>query len=126
MQQTQPLWAQLSGKVAHASRVAPRPSEAGNEPVFYRIVSDSEDDRNRAGCGFASDCRTGGGGRYNHRHLSVYQIGRHSRQPIVLPLRPAVFDQHGLAFDITGLAQALAEYSDHIGTRLGRSNMEKS
>ena len=37
------------------------------------------------------------------------QIGRQRRQPIVLVVRPAIFDRHVTALDIAGLAQALAE-----------------
>jgi hypothetical protein len=37
------------------------------------------------------------------------QIGRHSRQSIVLAVRPAIFDRHVLSIDIPHLAQALAE-----------------
>jgi len=41
--------------------------------------------------------------------MSADQIGGHCRELIELPLRPTKFDRDILAFDIAGLAQALAE-----------------
>jgi hypothetical protein len=39
-----------------------------------------------------------GGGE--HAHLAPHEIGRQLRQPIVLTLRPAIFDGDILAFDL--------------------------
>jgi putative tryptophan/tyrosine transport system substrate-binding protein len=45
--------------------------------------------------------------------LAHPEIGRQGRQSIVLTLRPPVFDQHVLTFDIARLLEALTERSHH-------------
>jgi hypothetical protein len=42
-------------------------------------------------------------GRYNHIWLTVSQFGRKHRQSIILAFRPAIFDRHILALDISCL-----------------------
>jgi hypothetical protein len=49
----------------------------------------------------------------NHRHLPTHEIGRHRRQAIILPVRPAVFDRNILAVNEARLAKAL-EKSGHL------------
>src|SRR5262249_53234978 len=44
----------------------------------------------------------------DHGDLSTNQFGRQRRQPIVLALRPAVFDHDVLALDIAGVFETLA------------------
>jgi hypothetical protein len=39
----------------------------------------------------------------------IHQIGRQGGQSIVSVVRPTVFDRHVPAFDMAGLAQAMAE-----------------
>ena len=46
--------------------------------------------------------------------LSANQFGRQRRQPIVLTLRPAVFDRNVLALDIAGLLQALSKSAQTV------------
>src|SRR5262249_46933882 len=41
----------------------------------------------------------------NHSHLMMHQISHHRRQLINSALRPAVFDRHVTAIDVTGFAQ---------------------
>jgi hypothetical protein len=54
------------------------------------------------------------------------EVGCHSRQPIDLIPRPAIFDQNVSAINKTGFAQASAKRCHKIGPRLRRTNMEKS
>jgi hypothetical protein len=49
------------------------------------------------------------GARDDHGDPSANQIGRQRRQPVVLTLRPAVFDRYGLALDIAGVFEALTK-----------------
>jgi hypothetical protein len=70
-------------------------------------------------------CR-GCAGRGNHGDLSANQFGRQQRQPLVLPLRPAVFDRDALALDMTDFLQALAERGHHVRVRLGRRAAQES
>ena len=58
-------------------------------------------------------------GRSDHGDLSPHQIARQGRQPIVLLLRPAIFDRDIAALDKAGFSQALAE-SAAAGRRPGR------
>src|SRR5262249_531572 len=49
--------------------------------------------------------------RGNDRHLPANQIGRKRRCPIVLSIRPAIFDCYVPTFDETGFAQSLVKRS---------------
>ena len=40
------------------------------------------------------------------------QVGRQFRQALVLIPRPAIFDRHALALDITGFGQGASEYRE--------------
>ena len=63
--------------------------------------------------------------RDDHGHLATNQIGRQRWQPIVLALRPAIFDRHVLALDIAGFVQALAERAQTICVQVRRIAAEK-
>jgi hypothetical protein len=55
----------------------------------------------------------------------MYQIGRHRRQPIVLALRPAVFDRNIAAVNITALAQTFEKGCQLPRIFLGRRGIDK-
>ena len=78
--------------------------------------------------------------RNDHRDPTANQFGRDRRQSIILAFRPAVFDRHVLALDITGFFQTLrnarrrsrdrprrypAEESNHRHRRLLRARAER-
>jgi len=48
--------------------------------------------------------RSRSGGRGDYVHLAPNEIGCKCRQAIILPFRPAIFDRHVAAFDVTGFA----------------------
>ena len=77
-----------SGKAGDKSE--PRP---GRRPMRNTIGNAS---RSPA---FAASAACRAAKRSNQRHLSLHQIGRHRRQPIVLAERPAPFDGHVAAFN---------------------------
>jgi hypothetical protein len=54
-------------------------------------------------------CRGGAADRRDHGNLSEYQIGGQRRQPLVISLRPAVFDCDIPALDETRPIEALTE-----------------
>src|SRR5262249_37858387 len=58
------------------------------------------------------------------RDLAADQISRQARQPIVLTLRPAIFDRDVAAFDIAGFGQALVERSQARSIGVGRQAAE--
>ena len=82
-------------------RLATSPSSTGSPPVRRRSESSRSPPLPRAP---QACCRA-----RRSRSPDANQIGRQCRQPIVLTLRPAVFDRHVPALDIAGFAQALAE-----------------
>ena len=47
--------------------------------------------------------------RHDHVDLAADEIGGQGGQPIIMALRPAVFDRHVLSLDIAGFAQSLPE-----------------
>ena len=104
VQQFQPLRRYLHVQLGHARDVAARPVKAGDEAELDRVAAHFEDDRNGRGRRLCRKRRRSAG-RGNHGHLTMNQIGRHCRQPIVLVFRPAVFDRDVLALDVTGFAQ---------------------
>jgi hypothetical protein len=58
--------------------------------------------------------------------VSAHQFSSQRRQPIELPIGPAVFDGDVSLFDIPGFAQAFAECRQPFGGRLRRTEMQKS
>jgi hypothetical protein len=53
----------------------------------------------------------------DYGHLSANEVGRQRRQPIVMTLRPAVFDRDILVFDVADFVQAPAEGGRGCGAR---------
>jgi hypothetical protein len=125
VQQAELLRPYLHAQVGHAREVAARSVQAGDKSHQDRIEPYLEDDRNRRGCRLGCKCR-GAAGRGNHGDLSANQLRRQHRQPIVLPLRPAVFDRDVLALDITDFLEALAERGYYVRVRLGRRAAQES
>lgn len=73
----------------------------------------------------ATCCRLAGQ-RGDHGDLSLDQIGRHFRQPLGLPIRPAIVDQHGLLVDKSGIAQPLEEALQPAGVLRRGSGMQEA
>jgi hypothetical protein len=61
MQESQPLGHQLVEERIDAGRVAARPSEAGDKTKLDRVITDTEDDRDRRCCSFGRDRCLGAG-----------------------------------------------------------------
>src|SRR6267378_1258604 len=118
-QQLQPLRPHLYVQVRYAGQVAAGPVEAGDKPNLDRVDRYREDDRNGRSRRLCRKCRRSTAGRRNHSHLTVNQVGRQCRQSIILAVRPAIFDRHVLALDISCILQSLAErvQTDRISVR---------
>jgi hypothetical protein len=109
VQQLHSLRFQLRAQSGHAGEVAARSIQTGDKPDLHWITAGGENDRDRCGRGLCRDCPehiTGGG---NHGNLSTDQVGRQCWQPVVLLLRPTIFDRNVAAFDIAGFGKALAK-----------------
>ena len=104
VEQLQPLWRYLLVRLGTPVmlppgrlRLATRPSWTGSAPVSKTIGMRR---------GRSLGCKRGRSrGRGDHGHLTMNQIGRHRRQPIIVVLGPAVFDRHVLTVTVTGFAQ---------------------
>ena len=57
--------------------------------------------------------------------LATNEISGHRRQPIVVTLRPSIFDNHVLAIDVAGFAQPFEKSRQLPRVNLGRSGVEK-
>src|SRR5262249_6067702 len=92
------------------------PAQTVDETHLDRIAADSENNRDRSCCRLRSHRRIVGHCS-NDRHSAPNHIGSKRGKPISLPLGRSIFDYNVLAFDITDLAQTLAEFSQptHVG-----------
>ena len=124
VQQFQPLRRYLHVQLGHARDVAARPVKAGDEAELDRVAARFEDDRNGRGRCLCRKRRRSAG-RGNHGHLTTNQIGRHRRQPIILALRPAVFDRHVVAINVTGFAQPFEKGRQLPRVILGGRSVDK-
>jgi hypothetical protein len=108
----------------HAGRVAARPVEARDQPGANRIEPYDEDDRDRSGCDL---CRQRGWRPrcHNERHGAPHHLAGQHRQAIVLTVDKMVVDCDIAAINISGLAKAALERSDHVTGLHLRDRAEK-
>src|SRR5262245_53990586 len=62
-------------------------------PIFDRVFTDAEDDRNRRGRSFGRKRGGIAAGRRNNGHATADEIGHQRWQAIVLALQPVVLDR---------------------------------
>src|SRR5262249_19940055 len=105
--------------------VAPGMRQTGDETKVDRIARGGEDNRDRCGGCLRGERRRRTGCR-NDRHLALYQIGNEFRQPIIVAIRPPVFDHDVLTFDKTHLVQAAAEFVDEVRVKFWCSAGEEA
>ena len=89
---------QGSQRCARPSRAIFRPGETGDQAPLDRVAADREDDRDRRGRAFGHKCRNIAAACQDHVDLAADEVGGQCRQPIIVVLRPAVFDRHALLF----------------------------
>src|SRR5262245_25947984 len=89
------------------------------------VVTCDEHDRDCRRCGLGRECRWVTSRRGDYGNPSANQIGRKLRQPVVLSLRPAVFDRDVLALHEARLVQPLAKSAQTVPQLLGRSLVEE-
>src|SRR5262245_40136273 len=119
MQEFQPLCRQLATVKIDTRRIATRLSEASDETQPDRVFGSHENDGGHFACGFGSRRRRVAYGD-DHSDPSVNQFGCEHRQPIELPLRPAVYDRYILALDIAAILQTLAKSTQTVGAYVRR------
>ena len=112
-QQLEPLGRQLGRYDADAGEVAARPGEAGDQA---RARPGRRHRRRRSGSSrsrFSPPAPQGCRRVDDHVDLAADEIGGQCGQPIIVALRPAVFDRHVLSLDVAGFAQSLVERGDN-------------
>src|SRR5262249_12331187 len=107
-QQLEPLGRQFGGDVAEAGEVAAGPGETGDQARPDRVADAGEDDRDCRGCAFRRERRNLPWG-HDHVDLATDEVSGQCRQPIIVTLRPAVFDRQALSLDVADLTQSLVE-----------------
>src|SRR5215472_6093337 len=123
-QQFEPLDHQLGCHDAEAREVAARPGETGDKAQYERVADASEEDRDRCGCAFRRQWRTGAAACHDQIDLTGDEIGGQGGQPIIMALRPAIFDRHALSLDIADFAEPLAERGQKRCSHAGRTDAE--
>jgi hypothetical protein len=119
------LGAQRRRSDAYTSDITARSIKAGDKTVVHWVLATAdEDNRNFGGCGFGCLCRSTATSSDYHRDLTANQVGRHSRQSVVLSFCPAVFDCYVLPLDKASFAQSPLKRSDFAGGFIGRAAAE--
>src|SRR5262249_33074662 len=104
---------QLGTEKIDPRQVPARSSEARDETEPNRVLGGCEDDGDRRSSRLGRQRRSRAGDD-DDGNLSANQFLREYWQPIVLALRPAVFDHDVLALDVAGLLPALAECAQTV------------
>ena len=111
-QHVEPLGSQEPGHETHASDIAARPVETGDQPVHDRIATGREYDRHGRGGSLGRERRIDV--RNNDLHGQPDQFSDQARQALEVIVGVAVFDRDVLAFVEPGRCQALAERRHHV------------
>lgn len=108
MEQLQPPRRYLRIGLGHTREVSARPVRAGDKANLYRVSASFENNRDgrcRRLCRKRSR-RTGCG---NYRDLTFHQVGRQRSQPVILAIRPTLFNRYVAAHKITSFTQTFEE-----------------
>jgi hypothetical protein len=66
------------------------------------------------------------GSRFHASAVSFTPVGRQCRQSVILALRPAVFDRHVAAIDLTGFTEPFEKSREGPRVSPGKSGIEKT
>lgn len=125
MQYFQSLRRDFHVQLGHACDVAARPAETLDEAELNRVRGAFEHDWNGLGRRFRGQ-RCWRAGRGDDCDLTPNQIGSKRREMVVLVLRPAVFDGHVAAIDVTGLTETIEESLYLRGIGFGRRGIKEA
>src|SRR5207247_1484226 len=104
--QAERFFAQAGRKKVYAGHIAAGAVEARDQAEFNRVDSVRKHDRYRTGHRLRGKGRSGRTCGEDDRRLAADQVDGERAEPIVLTVRPAVFDGDVFAFDIAGFFQA--------------------
>ena len=124
-QHPEPLGGNIGVDRGDAGDVAAGPVEAGDKAEFDRIAAGGEHHRNGSGGVLGRHRGGGAAGGGDQRHLAADQLGGEVRQPLVVPVGPAIVDGDVVAVDETGLAQAFEKRIEAALVLLRRTGMQK-
>ena len=96
------------------ARLATRPAPTGSPPPM-KTIGIVEVALFAASAAAVPPC-------HDHVDLAADEVGGQCGQPIIVALRPAVFDRHVLSLDVAGFAQSLAERGHKRCMRAGRGS----
>ena len=100
--------------------------EARDEANFDRIGTDKENNGNRFGGSLGSQRSWCAGPGNNDCYLSANKIRGQRRQPIVVTLRPQVFDCYIAAIGESGVRQAVLKRDDILAHRFKSCTAEEA
>ena len=109
VKQLQPFRPNRHVPPGNASEVSSRSAQARNEPKLDRVESHVKDNRNGSGRRFGGQRSRRASGNRNYVDLPTHQIGSQRWKPVVVSLRPSIFDRNIPPLDVTNLAQSLVE-----------------
>jgi hypothetical protein len=107
--------------VVNPGEVAARAVQTGNQAKLHGIVPAGEHDRDRCGGRLGRQCRAISRG-HDHSDPAANKIGSKFGQAVMLAVRPAIFDHHVAAFEITLFAKAQQERAHGSGRPVGGSS----
>src|SRR5450631_3141327 len=99
--------------------------KAGDETNFDWVGAHQENDWDCLRGSFRGKHRWGPARRCDHRNRTANQFGGKRRQPIIMAFRPAVFNRHITALNITGFGQASVKSTNSLAPRHKRFAIEK-
>ena len=107
LHELEPLHCEVDLQNRISSQVPARAGKAGHEPASHRVSGRRHDNRN----GHRRLLRRTGPRRtvrHDHIDLKAYQLGRESRQPIIMLLGPPILDDEVPALFVAEFPQSLA------------------
>jgi len=115
----------------HIDSIDGRTGDVGTWPVeaYDKTFLDGIAGHDHHG-GNSRGCRLGGKRRWiatagsDQCHVPPDQIRRHRRQPIIVSVRPAIFDLDVVTLDVAGIGQCVAERREIRFTSFGRKARE--
>jgi hypothetical protein len=92
VKQFQALRLQVGGQKGNAGSASAGPIEASDQSTRHWIAAVEEHNRNTRCCCYRGVARGIAAGRNDDAYRTANEISSHRRQPIILTLRPPIFD----------------------------------
>src|SRR5262245_21565473 len=126
MQQLQSLRSYRHVPSGDAGEVTAWSVQTCDKSKFNRIEPDVKHGWNCGGSRLSRQCSRGAGGHGNDGHFAPNQLGHYCGKPLVVTLRPAIFNRHVPTVDVTAFTQALVKGGQSEGITLSRPGADVS